>query len=413
MLRPEASLLLALSRLRLEPAHRSDAMAILRQELDWPQFVELAARHGVAPLMERHLASMGWVGVPKPVAAALWARNAVTVRRNRGMATELATVYDALEREGIETIPYKGPTLALAVYGDLSLREFGDLDLLLRARDVPRAKAILGTRGYDAANPLPSALEAQLLRTRHLYELPLVDRARGLMVELHWRPDPDVEAVALGDDDWWRSLPTARFEGTTLRSLQPHELLLVLCLHGSKHFWVSLGWLVDVAELIRSRADLDWQWIAETARRLRCRRRVALGLRLAHEMLQAALNDAALSMTADPTVEAIARRIQRDAFAPGFAGYSVREAFRMNLRLSDDRASQVHRFVQAVLTPGWGEWHEWQLPSALFFLYYPLRLIRLFRKYLWRTPQAILPRHPESLAAATPHTPPPPPHWRG
>ncbi len=410
---PEYSLLLALARLRVDPEDRNAALAILRQGIDWPQFIALAARHGVAPLMERHLASLGWVGVPKPVVAALWARNAVTVRRNRVMAAELAAVYEALEREGVETIPYKGPTLALAVYGDLSLREFGDLDLLVRARDVPRAKAILGTRGYEAANPLPLALEARLLRTRHLYELPLVDRARGLMVELHWRPDPDVEAVALGDENWWRGLPAARFEGAAVRSLPPHELLLVLCLHGSKHFWVSLGWLVDIAELIRSRGDLDWRWIAEAARRLRCRRRVALGLRLAQELLRAPLHESLHAMIADPTIEAIARRLQQDSFTRDFGGYSVTEAFRMNLRLSDDRASRIRHFMQTVLTPGWGEWREWQLPGALFFLYYPLRLIRLFRKYLWRAPEAILPRRPETLAAATPRTPLQPPRSRG
>ena len=34
-------------------------------------------------------------------------------------------------------------------------------------------------------------------------------------------------------------------------ALPDRELLLILCLHGTKHFWSSLGWLVDVAELIR------------------------------------------------------------------------------------------------------------------------------------------------------------------
>ena len=38
--------------------------------------------------------------------------------------------------------------------------------------------------------------------------------------------------------------------GTTFRTLPADVLLVALCVHGAKHVWERLGWIVDVAELI-------------------------------------------------------------------------------------------------------------------------------------------------------------------
>ncbi len=49
---------------------------------------------------------------------------------------------------GIEAVPYKGPMLAVQAYGDIGLREFMDLDILVRHREIPKITEVMRENGY-------------------------------------------------------------------------------------------------------------------------------------------------------------------------------------------------------------------------------------------------------------------------
>jgi hypothetical protein len=76
---------------------------------------------------------------------------------------------------------------------------------------------------------------------------------------------------------------------TPVRSLAPEDLLLILCVHGAKHYWSRLGWICDVAALLRASPQLGWKRVIEQACQLGGKRMLALGLYLAHELLGASL----------------------------------------------------------------------------------------------------------------------------
>jgi hypothetical protein len=69
----------------------------------------------------------------------LRARFEEIARKNLRFTAELIRILNCLESHGIAAIPFKGPTLAESVYGNLALREFSDLDILVRQSDFPRA----------------------------------------------------------------------------------------------------------------------------------------------------------------------------------------------------------------------------------------------------------------------------------
>jgi hypothetical protein len=396
--RRESRLALLLARLEIDAAGRREIDSLLAGGLDWNALAGACERHGLAPLFERHLREVGGATLSKQTRGALWARAEATSRRNRALCSDLAEVVATLDRHGIEAVPYKGPTLALSAYHDVGLREFGDLDLLLRARDVLRAKAALAPLGYVPAHALSPDQEVALLASPRCYELPLIDAGRGRIVELHWRADPDVAVPALDDESWWRSLPSVTVAGQSMRSLPPAQLLLVLCLHGSKHFWWSLGWLVDVAELVRGNRDLDWEWLLAEGRRHQCRRRLALGLHLASELLAAPVPESVLRRMDDRVVMQTARRIEARLFDPAARPFGIAQALWLNVCLQDGAVARARYAWRAAVTPGWGEWVRWRLPPALGFLYLPLRFARLAAKYaapsrLWRiaTRETVLP----------------------
>jgi hypothetical protein len=207
-------------------------------------------------------------------------------------------------------------------------------------------------------------------------------RPGGPIVELHWKTDVDYPVERTGDEAWWMGLPSMQLQGETIRAFPEHELLLVLCLHGAHHYWVSLGWLVDVAEILRRSPGIDWQWIYATAARLSCERRLGLGLHLAEELLDAPLPHAVIErIAADCEIASLSAFITGTLFDARFHRLETLANLRFNLRLYERRVERLRHVADSLLAPSLVEWTRWPLPRALFLLYPPLRLARLTSKH--------------------------------
>ncbi len=204
-----------------------------------------------------------------------------------------------------------------------------------------------------------------------------------MLVELHWQAGREAAVLPLDDDLWWSQLATVQIEGLDVRLLLDRDLLLALALHGTKHHWCSLGWLVDIAELMR-RPQLEWGWIAARARALGCERRLGLGIHLASTLLDAPMSAEAHALASDKEVQRIGARIVDGLFKPDFHSLRVFEALRIDLRLCAGMWQRVRHLFASLLSPGIGEWTRWPLPRVLFFLYFPLRIARLTGKYFFR-----------------------------
>src|SRR5207245_4369807 len=108
----------------------------------------------------------------------------------------------------------------------------------------------------------------------------------------HWAFAPREFPLPLKVEDVWARLEPLPLGGTLVRTLSAEHLLLVLCAHGAKHCWERLGWICDIAELLRRTPALDLSGMLAQARSLGVERIVRLGLRLAAELLDVPLPEA-------------------------------------------------------------------------------------------------------------------------
>jgi len=400
----EIDLVLACARVELDDSSQRRMLESLEAPLDWARVLDFAGRHGLNPLLHRHLSSRPAARIPKPVMAALWGGYELGLRRNRRAARELARIVADFAAHDIPALPYKGPVLAESVYGDLGLREFGDLDILLPRADIARATALLEAAGYRADFDLAPAAADAMFRSWRGTEVLL--RKPPHLVELHWRTDPDFP-VEIDEPGWWRELRCAPLEGVMMAAFDPTELLLVLCIHGGKHRWAALGWLVDIAEMLRRETAIEWAVIAARARALGVERRIYVGLALAGDLLDAPLPWQVRERCGQSDVAPLAQRIRADILSARGAPAGAFRTLRGELELSDRVSRRVLHVARTIFVPSMAEFSRWPLPRALHFLYVPLRLVRLAGKHLFTR------RSPRNQAAATPRTPPPQPHSTG
>lgn len=381
-LRSEARLLLACARTRIDAAREDEIRALAERGIDWDYLVRKAEEHQLAPLLYRSLGAVCPGAVPGPALERLRRRFRANALHSMRLSAELVKLLRLFDAAGVQAIPLKGPTLAQAAYGDVTLREFFDLDILVRPRDVARAGEALLQRGYTPDIDLAGRQLSLALRSTK--EQGFV-RANGPMVEVHWRLTPPQLPPLMDFDSLWTRRTTLEINGYPASSFGAEDLLAYLFVHGGKHAWSSLGWLCDVLQLTEGLGEIPWREVADRARHYRCVRMLRLGVLLAAGLLGAQAPPQLLDeAAADPTVRDAADEIARRAFAEETSGESPWATYRGQAKLLDTTADRVRCWWNIFLCPQLAEWQAIPLPRSLFFLYYLLRPLRLLGRYALR-----------------------------
>ena len=196
--------------------------ALPGNRLDWAKVLELAEHHGVAPVMYRALNERP-SSAPAEVLEQLRSRYEYTARKNLRFTAELFRILDCLEAHAIPAIPLKGPVLAETVYGDLALRDFSDLDVLIHSQDVGRAKTALRSLDYSVPTPLSDAEERAYLAAG--YEYTFDGPAGRNLLEVLWNILPRFYAVAFDVAELFShsgSIPPAGARFRLARRSVPH-----------------------------------------------------------------------------------------------------------------------------------------------------------------------------------------------
>jgi Uncharacterised nucleotidyltransferase len=356
-------------------AKLSTMHALLGRPIRWRLLFELADRHGVLPLLANTLLSLQ-EAIPPERFSFLQKADQANVLKTLLLSRELIRILDHLTRQDIEVIPYKGLALAEIIYGDIALRQAGDIDLLIRAVDLRRAHVALGELGYTPHLQLSEAEQQAYLKSGYEYAF---DGASGPhLLEVQWAVQPRFYTVDLAVDGLFERAFRATVAGYPIKALSLEDLFVVLALHAAKHVWTRLIWLSDLARIIR--CPLDWSQIAFRARQLGIVRILRVTLTLAIALDTPIPEMADETLPEDPAAPLLAHEIQ------GFMGSETAmdvdslAYFRLMLRLRERRRDRFRFLTRLVFTPGPGEWAVARLPKPLFPLYRLVRLSRLARK---------------------------------
>jgi hypothetical protein len=346
--------------------------------LDWSELLRLAEHHGVLPLLARNLSAHAH-GLPSQVEQSLRSAFDANVRRNLWFAGELVRITDQCEKKQLRAIPYKGPLLAESAYGDVALRNFGDLDFLISPADFARARQALGELGYRPSSELSPAVERFWLRNG--YERAFDSAAGKYLVELQWGVLPHFYAVDLQVDDLLVRSRSTSLGGRDVPGLSPEDSLLVLCLHAAKHLWMRLIWVCDIAETMRTQA-IDWAVVFARARELGVLRIMGVNFWLAQRLLDCPLPGPAQdAVTGDPKVPVLGEEFAARLARSTTYDFESTEYFRWILRLRERHSDRWRYLWRLVWTPGAGDIAAVRLPEAMFPLYRVVRLVRLMRKF--------------------------------
>lgn len=371
----------------------SSAAQALTKCVDWDNLLALAQRHGLIPLLYQNLCRNSDNAVPPAPRDRIRQAFIANAAHNLRLTGELLRILGLLDAAGIQCMPFKGPVLAELLFGSISLRQFADLDILVRQEDVRAARDILLADGYEPEFQLGGKRENEYIRSEHAFQFH--KSGQGFVIELHWRFGSRNQVFPLDADDVWPRLERRQFQGREILTLSSEDLLLYLAVHGAKHGWDRLEWVACLSVLIRLLDSLQWDRVIQSAERTGALRTLYLGIALAASLAPLDLPPALSErLNADPMVgllvDVTEKRLLFDE-----PDHSKREIYRHTFYIRArerwrDRMRILLYFSVRIPHPLAKDWKLFRVPVSFAFLYYLLRPIRLLRQYGFQRLQTIV-----------------------
>ncbi|MCK4760607.1 MAG: nucleotidyltransferase family protein [Candidatus Aminicenantes bacterium] len=357
------------------------AAEILKKEIDWAKLRQFAVYHRVLPLFYKRLKDLDISLLPEAEMKRIKALDKENTLNNLRQAAKLHRVLDILSRGEVTAIAFKGPVLAVQAYGDLSMRTFVDLDLLVRGEDFGTVYDLLTAAGLRSSFPLDE--KKKRLWVRFHRSLEFFDDTS--VVDVHQQIFPGQAKTGFAGRVR-QNRSTAALLSRQVPVLSAEHALLVLCLHGTKDNWSFLRYPAEIAHLIDSFPDLDWQALTADARETGSLPMLAVGLFLARQVcgLQlpaGVLRAAGLDVrSGKPAAEYLGSLLAGDSTAQPKIGkiYEVKAL----LKAMDSNANRAKHLIHFLFVPTPLDWAAIKLPTFLYPLYFLVRPLRLLFKLL-------------------------------
>ena len=350
--------------------HRKALEEFAAEGCDWASVLQLADKHGLGPLAAWLISETLSDSLPAEVLSLLRQRVQQSAGRNLTAVVELRRIFGALNAAGVPAILLKGLSLAERSYGNLALREFADLDVLIDEAQLEGALAALREAGYCSTDPpnvrwLPGTMETSISR-----------ESSGWNVDLHWRLLPRYFGAVR--EARLRAEPSPMdIAGSPMPVLGAEAELVFLAANGARECWSVLRAPGDIAYLVRSRT-MDWRRVEEFAADARTGRALSVALLLAERLFDA------------PVPAAVLRRAESDRAANKLAGYfaarllssepdmsSAPHEAMLQMRQLSTVAQRLGYAIRRIFEPSQLDAFWLPLPRRLTPAYYFLRPVRV------------------------------------
>lgn len=374
---PEIRLLVCCARTRITPELAKEIRSLVSRPLDWDRVLSAAAGNAVAPLLQRQLNAVSPAALAPPQRDRLAAMNREGALRSLKFTAALLEILEALETDQVTAIPYKGPVLALEAYGDLSLRDFDDVDILVAQKAFAKVHETMIRLGYrpGIAGLAPDTPSSVVPGEYKYYR----DDC-GSIVEFHTEQTLRHFPVPPDLEDFARRGVRMALSGREIMTLCPEDALVALCIHGAKDFWARLLWVADVSETIETRG-LDWDRVFRRATALRAQRMLWLGMILAEVIFDARVpGELAAQANSDAAASSMALQMTRRLLLNNAAPLSAASRFAFRRRSVPGTMAGWRYAMRLATVPAQDDIQAVPLSRPLRPLYALLRPFRLLAK---------------------------------
>ena len=372
-------LLLCASTLKDRDA-REKIIELLHGKLNWDYLLQRALQHKLMPLLYWNLKNLP-EEVPEDFLKELKDYFNANVRKNLLMTGELIKILELLKVDGINAIPFKGPVLANFAYGNISLREFNDLDIFVNKSDTSDVCKLMLSLGYEL-DSYPKKIDISLyFKTQSEHKF--INKNNKIIVEIHNKFQGHFFSFPISPEFLYKknSLKTIVFNNNQISVLSNENLILMLCIHCARHDWSRLFWICDISEIIQSH-KINYLKLFENAEKLRVKRILLINLFLANDLFGLKLTEEIINQIKnDPNIENICIRLKRRLLSENNGSLNIFERTLFDLKKRESLKMGLIDVFSSMLKPTYVDFEELPLPTFFYPLYYIIRPFLLLKRY--------------------------------
>ncbi len=341
----------------------------------------LAHNHGVLPLLNQTLKTHASDLLTSNNLKKIKRQNMTVTLRNMRMTVELIHVMRLLKESGINALAFKGPTLSQLAYGNIRLRQYVDLDILVRKKDIYNVDTLLKNKGYKRILELTSSQEKAWFK--YAYDIKLFTPNNGVTLEIHWSLLEQDYPTHINLDTIWENPQFVMINNHEILTFSTENLLLYLCIHGSKHLWERIEWIKDIDQLIQTQ-DINWEVILKKSGNSDFETMIYLGLYLTYKLFGTEIpQPVKILVTRNKSFVNLTNYIFKRWQNPTMTGISSTiHQTATKLKLFPTLSMRLRYLHKIIFKPTLNEYWFIELPNTLYWLYYLIRPYLLLKKYL-------------------------------
>jgi hypothetical protein len=273
-------------------------------ELTTPDVVLAVARyHGVSGLISPALRRLD--GVPEMLPGELRADFDSSVHRHLQSTWELSRLKATLDPTGVPWVVIKGPAAVELLYGGQGGRLYQDLDILVDPSGFREVLAALEASGLRQLDRNWAVLRRDMRGEVHY------GGATRLEIDLHWNLVNMYRGrMRISTRELLGRAVDVRLAGVAVRTLDPTDSLIHLCVHAAISGGDRILWLKDIERAIAVRPPA-WDELVARSRRWHVAAPVGLMLARSARFLGAGVPDRTVSDLVGPAAMGLIRGIDR------------------------------------------------------------------------------------------------------
>lgn len=272
-LSPEDKLILSCIKLHLNPSELEQLNELIPLLTDWDYLINTIIDRGIGPLLYTKLPHLSNSSqIPESVKTKLQQTYYKTFSRSTILYEHFRKIAGAFVAQNIPVIGLKGIYLSEWLYHDIGLRQFSDIDLLVKEEDALSCISMLEKMGYNKSESHLSEFILSEFEKDTIHYPPMI--SNGVSIELHIKLHSATEKFHLVGLELWKNALPATIHGVNVQALNATDLLIHLCLHLDKHFregHVQFTCFNDITNLLEKYAEtLNWNELIESCRLYNC-----------------------------------------------------------------------------------------------------------------------------------------------
>jgi len=270
-LQTEDKLILSSIKINPTPVELEQLNSLIPQICNWDYLIKTIIDRGIGPLLYKKLPLLTNSSlIPETDRTKLQQAWYKTFSRSTILYEHFKKIAEVFNSHAISVIALKGIYLAEWLYQDIGLRQFSDIDLLVKEEDGEKCIILLGKLGYKPVED--KRPEFIISKSEFVHYIPMV--LAGVSVEIHIKLHRKTEKYDLKLTDLWKNVLPISINNSLVFTLNNNDLFIYLCLHLNKHFYgghVQFTCFIDITNLLdKYTEEINWFDLIEACKNYNC-----------------------------------------------------------------------------------------------------------------------------------------------